>query len=74
MKCLTDGSLGIIRTASIQRCLTRGPESLNSFEVDFKWERPIGKCGWLAGDPPLNGTVELVGLIKTAWVYKPQIL
>lgn len=74
MKCLADGSLGIIRTAPIQCCLTRGRESLKSFKVDFKQEGPIGKCGRFAGDPPLNGTVELVGLIKTAWVCKPQLL
>lgn len=34
----------------------------------------MGKGGWLAGDPPLNGTVELFDLIRTAWVCKPQIL
>lgn len=74
MRCLTDGSLGIIRTASIQRCLMRGLESLKSSRVDFKQEEPMGKCSWPARDPPLDETVELVDLIKTAWVCKPKIL
>lgn len=59
MKCLKDGSLGILRIATIQRCLARGPESRKSFKGDFKRWGPIGKCGCFAVDPPVDGTVEL---------------